>query len=100
VLGKVNLPPALGPAQFPDAFARRNANVPCHAFIMDLVFALDLVHTLSLESWDEHSGHSLRPLASGSNKVASQEDLQRTMRGKTDEELYRLLNLDSQDYTP
>jgi hypothetical protein len=46
VLGKVNLPPALSAAQFSDALACRRANVPCHAFIMDLVFALDLAHTL------------------------------------------------------
>jgi hypothetical protein len=46
VFGKVNLPPAFGTAQFSDALTCRRADVPCHAFIMELVFALYLVHPL------------------------------------------------------
>jgi hypothetical protein len=47
VFSKVNLSPSLGPAHFPDAFARPNADVPCHKGIMDLAHPLYLVHTLS-----------------------------------------------------
>lgn len=47
LLGKINLSPALGPAQLPDSLARRCADVPCHAFMVGLVFALYLAHTLS-----------------------------------------------------
>jgi hypothetical protein len=50
VLGKINLPPAFGPAQFPDSLASRNADVPCHVDIIELAFTLDLVHTLSKDS--------------------------------------------------
>jgi restriction system protein len=54
---------------------------------MELVFALDLVHPLS----------GVRK--GGTSVVPSQEDLKRTMREKTDEELFELLNVDSRDYT-
>jgi len=46
MLGKVNLSPALGTAQFPDSLACRRADVPCHAFIIGLACALYLVHPL------------------------------------------------------
>jgi hypothetical protein len=47
MLGKVDLPPAFGPAQLPDSLASRNADVPCHPVMFGLVFALYLVHPLS-----------------------------------------------------
>jgi hypothetical protein len=46
LLGKVDLPPAPGAAQLPDSLARCRADVPCHASIMELAFALYLAHTL------------------------------------------------------
>jgi hypothetical protein len=58
---------------------------------MDLAFALDLVHTLSMlhDRWVWKG-----------DKMASQEDLQRAMRDKTDEDLYLLVHVHSQDFTP
>jgi len=47
LLGKVNLPPVPGAAQFPDSLPRRRTDVLCHAFIIGLAFALYLAHTLS-----------------------------------------------------
>ena len=47
MLGKVDLSPALRPAQLPDPLARRRTDVLCHAFIIGLAFALYLAHTLS-----------------------------------------------------
>jgi hypothetical protein len=46
LLGKVNLPPLPGAAQFPDPLTRRRTDVLCHAFIIGLAFALYLAHTL------------------------------------------------------
>ena len=46
LLGKVDLPPIPGAAQFPDPLTRRRTDVLCHAFIIGLAFALYLVHTL------------------------------------------------------
>ena len=52
LLGKVDLPPALRAAQFPDSLACRRADVPCHAFIIGLAFALYLAHPLFMpERW-------------------------------------------------
>jgi hypothetical protein len=50
MFGKVDLPPALGPAQLPDSLARRGADVACHVVIIELAFTLYLVHTLSEKS--------------------------------------------------
>lgn len=47
VFGKVDLSPVPGTAQLPNALARRSTDVLCHAFIIGLVFALYLAHTLS-----------------------------------------------------
>jgi hypothetical protein len=47
MLGKVNLSPALGPAQFSHALACRLADVSCHPSIIELAFPLYLAHTLS-----------------------------------------------------
>jgi hypothetical protein len=46
MLGKVDLPPAFGPAQLSDALTRRRTDVFCHAFMIGLAFALYLAHTL------------------------------------------------------
>ena len=46
LLGKVDLSPAFGPAQLPDALARRRTDVLCHASMIGLAFALYLAHTL------------------------------------------------------
>ena len=46
VFGKVDLSPVPGTAQLPNALARRSTDVLCHAFIIGLVFALYLAHTL------------------------------------------------------
>lgn len=47
LLGKVDLPPVPGAAQFPNSLARRRTDAPCHAFMIGLGFALYLTHTLS-----------------------------------------------------
>ena len=47
MLGKVDLSPALGPAQFPDALSSRRADVLRHSPMFGLVDALYLAHTLS-----------------------------------------------------
>jgi len=47
LLGKINLSPGPGAAQFPDPFTRGRTDVLCHAFIIGLAFALYLAHTLS-----------------------------------------------------
>ncbi len=47
LLGKVDLPPVPGAAQFPDPFTRRRTDVLCHASMIGLVLALYLAHTLS-----------------------------------------------------
>ena len=46
MLGKVNLSPAFGPAQFSDALSSRRADVLCHSPMFGLVDALYLAHTL------------------------------------------------------
>jgi len=46
LLGKINLPPASGAAQFPDPLTRRRTDVLCHPFMIELAFALYLAHTL------------------------------------------------------
>ena len=46
MLGKVDLSPASGPAQLPDALPRRRTDVLCHASMIGLAFALYLAHTL------------------------------------------------------
>ncbi len=46
LLGKVDLPPALGAAQLPDSLAGCRTDVPCHASMIGLAFALYLAHTL------------------------------------------------------
>lgn len=46
LLGKVYLPPIPGVSQLPDPLTRRRTDVLFHAFIMELVFALYLVHPL------------------------------------------------------
>lgn len=51
LFGKINLPPTPGAAQLPDPLARRRTDVLCHPFIVGLVFALYLAHTLS--HWNE-----------------------------------------------
>ena len=86
LLGKVDLPPALGPAQLSDALPRRRTDVLCHASMIGLAFALYLAHTL-FGGKERH----VKP---------SQEELQRTIAGRTDEELYCLLDRDAQNYTP
>jgi hypothetical protein len=45
MLGKVDLPPAFGPAQLSDALPRRRTDVLCHASVIGLAFALYLAHT-------------------------------------------------------
>ena len=45
MLGKVDLSPAFGPAQLPDALPGRRTDVLCHASMIGLVFALYLAHT-------------------------------------------------------
>jgi hypothetical protein len=46
MLGKIDLPPAFGPAQLSDALARRCTDVLCHASMFGLVYALYVAHTL------------------------------------------------------
>lgn len=46
MLGKVNLPPALGPSQLPYALTSRFADFLCHVSMVFLVDALYLVHPL------------------------------------------------------
>jgi len=46
LLGKVDLPPTPGAAQFPDPLPRCRTDVLCHASIIGLAFALYLAHTL------------------------------------------------------
>jgi len=46
MLGKIDLPPAFGPAQLSDALARRCTDVLCHASMFGLVDALYLAHAL------------------------------------------------------
>ena len=47
MLGKVDLSPALCPAQLSDTLTRRRTDVLCHAFMIELASALYLAHTLS-----------------------------------------------------
>jgi hypothetical protein len=49
MLRKVNLPPVLGAAQFPDSLPQRHADIRCHPSIVGLAHALYLAHTLSGE---------------------------------------------------
>ena len=46
MLGKIDLPPAFGPAQLSDALPRCRTDVLCHASMIGLAFALYLAHTL------------------------------------------------------
>ncbi len=60
MLGKVNLPPVPGAAQLPDPLTRRRTDVPCHASMIGLAFALYVAHTLFGVVGRHERGKSMR----------------------------------------